>query len=515
MRVERYLDARPAGHALALACRMGIPRELAGHYAAREFNRVPKTRASREEVALVLQANNERLGNLEASQLCSALKGDQATVVITGQQPGLFGGPLFTLEKLAGTIALARRITSETGRPCVPIFWNQSEDHDLVEVNRMETPRLDGVHREVAPIQDSGRCLDRIIISSEVRAFAAEALHRSFGEIAWPPWVMPAVGERFPDWTSRVLVNVFRDTPFLLAEPHWFRQLAAPLYRRAVVEVGAWHQALVADTQHIASLGYHPQIETEEPSGLFVVSADGTRLRLSQGTPWRDASGHEYSESDLLDIIQDDPSRISTSVQVRPLVQQWLFPVVAQVGGPAEVAYFAQFPSLFKAAGLELPSIIQRPASILIGHKEAKWVEGLGLKTSQLLDDPASWNSIQAADPIPAKVRQDLNAAVSGLRSVATSDPMARAVDGFAKQIDHAYEKISATMIRDRERAEGVQGDRRQRLANWVRPKGRPQDRMLTLPELLARMSLDEVRAWLSKLDPMDPTTVIAMSESV
>jgi hypothetical protein len=89
-----------------------------------------------------------------------------------------------------------------------------------------------------------------------------------------------------------------------------------------------------------------------------------------------------------------------------------------------------------------------------------------------------------------------------------------RAVEGFAKTVEHAAEKLDATLRREAERAEGVEGDRRTRLAEWVRPKGRPQDRMTTLPDVLARMSIEDFRSWMRALDPYESRTMIVTTET-
>jgi uncharacterized protein YllA (UPF0747 family) len=281
-----------------------------------------------------------------------------------------------------------------------------------------------------------------------------------------------------------------------------------------VRSVDRFHAAMRRSTNRVIAAGYEPQIAMDEPSGLFLVEEDGTRLRLHRADGWRDARGRAWTDAELLDLATMNPRRLSTSVQIRPLVQSWLLPVVAQVGGPAEVAYFAQFGDLYAAAGLRQPFIVQRPASVFLGAKEAAWAKAASLDVGRLLDDPARWPSPARPAVLPASVVAHLEAVKTELLALPLSEPLRRAVEGFTKSTDHALEKLEGTLRREAERAEGVDGDRRARLTDWLRPKGRPQDRMLTLPDVLARMTLADFRTWMASLDPLDPRTMVATVET-
>lgn len=500
------------GHPLARAVVSGTaPEEL---YAPLKLDDVPSVGARRADVVAILREKNLVLGNPHVGAMIAKLEHASCRVVITGQQPGLFGGPLFTFEKLAGAIALAADIERKTDAPCVAVFWNQSEDHDLVEINRIEIPKKDGVHRDTAPLGEPGRCLDHIVVDDTLVAWADEALRAHWPGVVFPVWLHPVRGERLPDWTSRILIHAMADSAFLVAEPGWFRVPAAPLYANAIRSVERFHAAFAADTERVRAAGFEPQIDASEPSGLFLVEEDGTRVRLHWDGSWKDARGNPWTESRLVSLAESNPRALSTSVQIRPLVQSWLLPVVAQIGGPAEVAYFAQFGALYRAAALRCPMIVQRPTSVFLGPKEAAMAEGLGVPLVDVLDDPTGWPKIDRPSAIPVLAGEHLKAAVAELRAMKLSEPLTRAVDGFAKTLEHAAEKLDGTLRREAERAEGVEGDRRTRLAEWVRPKGRPQDRMTTLPDVLARMSIEDFRSWMRALHPAESRTMIVTTET-
>src|SRR5262249_51083116 len=158
-------------------------------------------------------------------------------------------------EKTAGAISLARTLRARLRVPVVPMFWNQSEDHDLEEVNRFDVPRPDGVTRLRAPIEDVGRSLDAIAIDDGVVAFARDAALECGLDASAIPDLLPQRGERFPDWTSRILVRIFDEEGILIAEPSWFRGLVTPLVRRAITDAAALHDAFVRSTDALRAHG--------------------------------------------------------------------------------------------------------------------------------------------------------------------------------------------------------------------------------------------------------------------
>jgi uncharacterized protein YllA (UPF0747 family) len=195
-----------------------------------------------------------------------------------------------------------------------------------------------------------------------------------------------------------------------------------------------------------------------------------------------------------------------------------LLPVVVQVGGPAEVAYFAQFPEMFRFLGLPLPPMMVRPESTVLGPKDAALREALGLSPVDLLKGPAAWPEpaesaalAALADLMKSKHRE----LIDRVRSEAGNDAVRRAVDGYEKSLAIADEKLIATFRRDREREAGVLTSRRSRLEQWVFPKGKPQDRMFGILPVMARASRAAISRWLSELDPLDKRHVICTFEEV
>ena len=519
MKFERETTPRPSGHPLGRAV-----RAYDTPFVRAQFPHAPTLdgvlgaarglKATSAEVVRRLRIENAALGHPALESALAPLAAG-AAVVITGQQPGLFGGTLLTFEKAAAAVNIAAAATKQ-GVPCTPIFWSQSEDHDLDEVNRFEVERDAGFERTSLPIPDRGERLGDLRLDAEAVRFAVELLKATCGSSA-PASATPKEGERFADWTMRVVLEILGPRGLVVADPRWFRDLQKPLLTRAIREAVAWDAAFLADTAAVRAAGYEPQIEAGAAGGLFLVDAEGRRKRLTAGAPWTYENGVTFKEDELISLLEREPDRFSPNVRLRPLTQSILFPVAAQIGGPAEVAYFAQFPALFRAAGFPLPAMIPRPSSTVLGLKEAKARAALGIETRMLLDDPAHWPPEPDVDLRLKEAFDGLSAAEESawatLDAAAVNEPLRRAVDGFKERGRASREKLRETFRRDAEREAGIERNRRRKLAEWVHPKGKPQERVLSGPHVWSRATPEAFRRWLEQLDPFDPRHLVCTFE--
>lgn len=520
MKTEWAEPGPATGHPLAAALRAYDGAFVRGRYPrpatlASVLDAARGLPAADAETIDRLERENARLGHPDARGAVAALRRG-AAVVVTGQQPGLFGGTLLTFEKAAAAATIAAAATA-AGRPCVGVFWAQSEDHDLDEVNRYEAERDGAFVRESAPIPDEGRRLGDVVLDAAAVAWSEERLRAAGAGEEAATLLAPRLGERFSEWTLRVVARLLGPAGLIVADPRWFHDRLGPFVRRAILEADAWSAAFRADTERVRAAGFEPQVAAGAPGGLFLVDEAGRRRRLSAGDPWTLDDGRTFARDALLALAESDPGRFSPNVQLRPLTQQVLLPVAAQVGGPAEVAYFAQFPALFEAAGLPLPVMIPRPSSTVLGVKEAKLREALGLDATRLLDDPATWPegapTDAAVEDLFARVAAAEEAAWAPLDAAAVEEPIRRAVESHRTQGRRQLEKLKDTFRRDAERRAGVEGGRRRRLAEWVRPKGRPQERVLALPHLVGRASLAAIARWTAALDPFATRRLVATFE--
>ena len=433
---------------------------------------VLETPAPRGQVVDLLRNYNRAIGNPHGDELCRLLEHPKAIVVTTGQQPGLFGGPLLVFAKAAGASLLAASLDSSWDGPVVPLFWNHSEDHDLQEMRTLTVLRQGSPARLRAPLSGRGQSFDHVRVSEELVSFAREVLQDATlrGD---QERLLPLTGESFPHWTARVLIHLLPGLPLLQAEPYLFRPLVRGVFERALTDVAALGAAARAGARAVADLGHEPQVEVTDTSQLFLVGSGGQRTRLRFDGDWRLSAreGFEPGFADgvethsLVELAHSHPQRFSVNVLLRTAVLQHVLPVACHVCGPAEVSYFAQLPELFAWAGRPVPAVVPRPSLTLLGPEEDAVRRRLQLAGSWVLQAPENWP-------------------ISG---------------------DDAGE---STVI-------GAGGRERHRLAQWVRPRGRPQERVLGPVALLPDRDPAILGAILTDLDPWEfRHQVITLEES-
>ncbi len=307
----------------------------------------------REQLTDALAAQQQEFGAGTAARANVERLRNGAAAVVTGQQVGLFGGPLLTLLKAATAVRKAADATRETGREHVPVFWLASEDHDLAEVDQVallskkavETLRLGTPLEKPVPVGglSVGNVEAALEQASELLGWApiADVLRECYGPDA--QGVSPTWAQAF----GRLIARVFAEQGLIVmdAASREFHTLGAPVLRAALERAGELEAALLARSAELVAAGYHAQVLVSPAhSLLFLLDADtGTRLplrRLEDGS-WK-AGARGYSTADLLAVLEAEPERLSPNALLRPVFQDAILPTAAYIGGPAEIAYFAQ-----------------------------------------------------------------------------------------------------------------------------------------------------------------------------
>lgn len=362
-RIERVLEAHKVDRTALCDALEGINREIGAG---------PKTL---ENIALLREAD------------CVA--------VVSGQQAGLFGGPLYTLYKALSAARLAKCLM-DRGFKAVPVFWIASEDHDFDEVSQTFVTGKTGelVRIENRPAESRGRLpvgevkLDATIKDSITKLFSAlpHTEHtvelRELIESAWSEG--EAYGHAFAKLTAYMLQDY--GIVFLCPLDPRLKELAGPLYAEAVGRSASIVEALKTRSTKLEEAGYHAQVHVgEDYFPLFWQDDSGSRTALRRvddgGIVTKDLS-HRFTPEELIKLAEESPARLSPSVVLRSVVQDYLLPTVAYFGGAAEVAYFAQSAEVYRVLGRPVTSIIHRQSLTIIEPRHSKTLEryGLGLK---------------------------------------------------------------------------------------------------------------------------------------
>jgi bacillithiol biosynthesis cysteine-adding enzyme BshC len=504
---------------------------LAGEAAARAFIphdfRDPQVRGARTRAAAARGASPALVAVLRAQQAqlppsaaraahVEALAAGGAAVVATGQQVGLFLGPLYGFYKAASAVAIARALTAETGVPCVPLFWLQTEDHDFAEIASATVADRDGAPRRLALAQRESDS-DRVSIAHRTLGPEIAGLLEGLTDLL-PPG--PAADEALALLRAHyqagrplgaafagALAALFADEGLLVFDPREARVavLAAPLYRQAIAGAQPLEAALAARSAALAGAGFETQIEVRPGCALlFFHRGDvaGPRYRLQrdgEGDGWI-LSGCDDALSDeaLAATLDREPLRLSTSALLRPIVQDTLWPTAAYVGGPGELNYFAQLAPIYDHFGLAPPLVVPRARFRCVDARTRRLLAALGLSADDAgRPRPELYarlvGTTPAGAPEPAAVRAQVAgqlAAVDGLaRSLEAAAPsLARAAARTRGSVAHALDRLVDRYVHALAERDGVVRDRLDRLEAALAPDGVPQERAYAWPSLAGRV---------------------------
>lgn len=335
--------------------------------------------------------NNPLSASSESNDNIHALCNDpQTRTVVTGQQLGMAGGPLFTIYKIITAITTARNLTNSTGRKVVPVFWLADEDHDFDEITEVAFPSgTQWFSDRLQQRENPGRRVSEYVVSDSDAAML-DSIEAALPPTDHRPELMDVLrnsykvglthGQAFSDLISS-LFGRFGLVIFGSAKPE-SRLLITDDIIQLVDSSDKIFEALEASSVSLEA-EYHRQAAVTH-SNWFLIGKNGERIKLQfENGRWTTPQGHDYSTDELKEIIRENPSIVSPNVFMRPILQDRLLPNVAYVAGPGEVAYYAQMKSMYTVLGMKMPVIIPRFSATLYEPSIRKFADELGFAQSE------------------------------------------------------------------------------------------------------------------------------------
>jgi len=336
----------------------------------------------RSGVVEVLREQNRRLGADAATQKNLERLASGAVAIVTGQQVGLFSGPIFSFYKVISAICCSEEL-SRRGTEAVPVFWLATEDHDLAEINHTFWNTRRGLTRYELPIkeEDAGRRAGEVVLGEEIRASVGAAIQNlEGGDAAKVDRALResyAPGETYGSAFGKLMARLLAGRGVIFMDPldRRLHQLAIPVYRRAVEESELLRDALLARSKELEHAGFHAQVKVTRETTLLFYNADGRREPVRSRNGKFVAGKASFSREEILAVIERRPEDFTPNALLRPVVQDTLLPTAAYIGGPAEVAYMAQsqvpyqrilgrMPVIFPRASF---TIVEAPVARLLG----------------------------------------------------------------------------------------------------------------------------------------------------
>jgi bacillithiol synthase len=493
----------------------------------RAAGRAAAASRDRHTLALVLTEQNTRWRNdgerVEAN--LQALRQPGSAAVVTGQQLGLFGGPLYTLYKAVTALQLAAAETRRTGRPVVPVFWLAGEDHDWDEVRSASIVRRGEVATVALPPDDSRQPVGRRIVGADVQAPLA-ALAEALPPTGHTAEMLAAVADCYrPEAThrdafARWMAHLFRGTGLVLmsVDDPRLKRLAGPIIRRELEHPEAPLAAILDASGALEAAGYHRQV-SPLAGNLFLMD-EGGRVPLDPqpggGYALR-GRGITLSQEDLLARLADDPGAFSPNVALRPIVEDALLPTMAYVAGPGEAAYYAQLRGVYDHFGVPMPVVYPRASATILSPAARRVLERYDLDFERLAGAPdAGSEEARAAlyrglalasgdhgiEEAIASAAAELDAVADSLRPLAERvDPsLARSAESFRTGIRKELARLETKLVRAEKRRHHQIDAHLTNLFTEIFPAGAPQERVASVVDLLNRQGTGVVERLLQNL---------------
>lgn len=443
--------------------------------------------------------------------------------VVTGQQVGIFGGPMYTVLKTVTAVKLAAQLKTQfPEHDFVPVFWLEGEDHDFAEVN--STAVLDAEQRVVRieylpggslPERNPGPVGEIVLDSSLAPAFArleSELVSTEFKEA-----LLAALrgcyreGQTFITAFASWMNFLFAEYGLVFLSPNdpRLKRLLSPLFTKEIEEFPATSQLVISRSAELEQL-YHAQVKPKSLN-LFLFHRGGRYLIEPRETDFSlKGTRHFLGKDELLRIARETPEQLSPNVVLRPIIQDFLLPTIAYVAGPSEVAYHAQLSPVYRHFGVAAPVIYPRASASFVEERLRRAMEKYDLQLADFFDDHARLVARVVGQISEVNVDAMFGAAAQGMLEALNElqfgikeiDPTLLSV------LETVKSKTEGNLSALKDKAHAAQAKRNdvavrqlERAVNSLLPDGGLQERTLSIVTFMNKYGPELVRWLMSELD--------------
>ncbi|OCA83921.1 bacillithiol biosynthesis cysteine-adding enzyme BshC [Pseudobacillus wudalianchiensis] len=369
----------------------------------------------RESLAACIEAYMKPFtSSAEVMASLEKLKDERSAVVIGGQQAGLLTGPLYTIHKVISIIKLAREKEQELSIPVVPVFWIAGEDHDFPEVNHVYVESESMMEKMTYPERIIGKKIVSDIQYDKQQMISwIKKIFSKFGETNYTNELLNHICEEaekantITDFFSRLIHALFNRYGLLLIDSAYkpLRELEKPFFKQLIEQAEEITEAVEQSQKIMSNLEFNQMIELSSSAANLFLYENEERVLLEYNPHTEVFSSKnrdiQYEKAELLALLEKEPEKFSNNVVTRPLMQEWLFPTLAFIAGPGEIAYWAELKGAFERLDMKMPPIEARLNMTIVERAVARDLEELHISLSSAVQQgvaeqkEAFWHSVR------------------------------------------------------------------------------------------------------------------------
>lgn len=448
------------------------------------------------------------------------IQNEKVQFVITGQQPGLFTGPLYTIYKTFSAINYAKR-NSTKDLQLLPIFWNASEDHDVEEVNSIwilnkendvkqigiETEKILGHTLEKLP-------LDKKILENLIDNMIQEFPNTDFTDKIFKEFLLGEIQKSnyWGEFFSRTLSKLMEEWGLILLEPKIFRPYLKDYFTLLLRNPVKYNSIFLDNTQQLSDIGYKPKMhKKEEVVGLFYIDDKNNRnsITLTEEKTFEISNGLNFTEEEIINQLNKSPEKFSTNAIYRPIAQDFMMPTYIFVGGPSEIGYHLQLKGLYKEFGLTQPNLCFRMGATVIERHINRIIEKYNFNITELrnLEQLSSRLVRNENDDFLSKYFNQISSSLDGMSNELSdyNKELGSRVSNRKRSIMKDLENIEKMYISYIKKDNTLLMNQLEKSRAYLFPEDIPQERKFNIFQYLNKYSftmLDCMRNLLSKRQP-------------
>ncbi len=469
--------------------------------------RVSSVKFHRREIVDILKAQNRLYGASDKTlENIERLKDDSAVCIFAGQQAGLFGGPLLVMYKALSLVKAARAYQASLGRPVVPVFWIAGDDHDFEEINHTwvlsRSWELSRISYDTSPAIELPAAEIMFTDVSELQK-AKNQLREALGTTDFTSEVYDMVEaaytakDTFVSSFGKLMASITADTGLVFFSPGDVKakRLAADLFRNFIEKEDELQARLKETNEAITRSGYHLQVEKSLNASHLFYNLDGRKPVVREGDGYL-VGDVRFDREELLACLHDHPERFSPDVMTRPVLQSYLFPVISQNVGAAELAYLAQVHRIFGLFALVTPYYRVRPSLTVVEKQFEKLMDEHDIAFEHLAGDIEQVVNRVLARSFPRDIEESFNEFREHLqrhfqqfsdRSLQYDPGLSALAETTLGKIDFAVKNFESKVFASHKKKSQQTRDRIYRLWHALYPNRNFQERALNVTYFLSK----------------------------